>query len=123
MVRVLRIIEHEEELDERKTREQQFQELSSPRSPSNASKLKIRGYKKQLLDHITNSIIDFFEGDGEDQVGAAHSVDAKLDLITRAYEDNLLDKVPNYVEDCFPPSYGIVNFYAKTYENQLIKVC
>jgi hypothetical protein len=119
MVRILRIIEHEEEFDEQKQREKQLEELSETTETKSRSpkEIRIRGYKKKLLDSIAAKTNDVFEETLQDK----GSVKEMLDAITELFEDHVLDKIPNYVEPCFPPTYDIVNYYNSCYENQLVK--
>jgi hypothetical protein len=112
MVRVLRVIEREEESDAKIRLNAQLNDGSSK-----LAKTKERNYKKKLLDNITNHVIEKFE----DVIKEEPNVKGKIAAIQQLLEEDLLDKVPDYVQDCFPPHYDIVNFYANLYQDQVIK--
>src|SRR5689334_12480031 len=111
VVRILQIVEREEESDDRRRREMQLESLTSPGTPSEDTKslsrkpqrsvAAFKNYKKNLLEKMENAVEEKFQ----DALAEQKSMKGKLEALSTIFEDDVATRIPDNVVPCFPPHY------------------
>eukprot|EP01027_Heterolobosea_sp_BB2_P014594 GEZU01020945.1.p1 GENE.GEZU01020945.1~~GEZU01020945.1.p1 ORF type:complete len:668 (-),score=161.25 GEZU01020945.1:99-2102(-) len=104
LVRVLRVIEREENMDKEFLR-------TGPASGSKRGR-KIRGYMGMCYQHISNSVMRKFA----DFLQDCKTVEEKLKVLTELLQD--LQIVAESVVPCFPESYNIEEYFNTLYQGK-----
>nr|CAG4719004.1 unnamed protein product [Naegleria fowleri] len=134
IVRIARIIEKEENRDQRKQLEyedkleeakrKKKQGTSNKRlTDSNDSqeklilKPKLRNMKEEFYKRMRQHVADKYN----EAVHEAKGADDKIQGLNMLLSDKLNVGVTRYVVTCFPPSWNILPFFAQAYEEELIK--